>query len=347
MKRLTKHILSLLRLYDSVALPETGVYFVRYIPATFTEDFSTLLPPRYEVGFISAEEEIDRQDDTGLLDSYTRRETGGNREEARALLEQDLTDFRNYLSYGGEPVLKDFKLMQINLPEVDLREAAYQTANAFPEDEAEEEVYTEYPNEDEEEAARERSFNPSYYYIPIHKKLANVAACLLLVVAVGFTAMLPIDKAGNNSSTASIIPISLSEENRDSKAMKEILKPLAEEPSKSEKPEMAKGFPTAAEVENSTAAEISKVSKANPDTPMTVVAQARDKFYAIVAAFKSEKEAAKFIKGCKGDKGRFGIIKTKSFYMISASSATEQSALESRLPLIRSEFPDAWVYTLK
>lgn len=332
MRRLSQHILSLLRLYDNVSLPGVGVFSVDYVAAAVDREKGLFIPPHHNVSFTEykvnsgeiesgiGEFEI-LSADNRLLDSYIRKERVSP-EEAWEILASDLAEFKSYIAFGGSPVLEEFKFFDAPYPAlrvtslkdaVDLKE----TDGTLPE-------VKEYGKDFR---------NPDYYYIPIHKKVAKFAACLLLVVAVGLAAVIPFRPSGNPAATASIVPIAISGEPGDSVATTES-SDLAEENLMAVTPEL----------NNDTIPGASSLETA-PFVHQDV--KTVDNYYAVIAAFKSEKEANKFIDAQKGDKARFNIIKNPKYYLVSATSAPDKASLEVNMPLIRSSFPDAWIFALK
>lgn len=343
MKRLTKHIVSLLRLYDTVELPGIGFYNIDCLPASFDAAKGVFRAPRYEVRF-------DKDTDAAgslLLESYIRKE-GLGADRAREILESDLTEFRNYLDFGGNPVMEGLNAVETLLPDLALFEASVSADSVEkagekprtvmePVEPALPEEPTTITEELEEPAQRQgKVFNPDYYYIPIHKKLANIAASLLLVVIVGLAAVIPTGQSVVSKSAASIVPISVKDE------------PVSMEPK--DTPVSNPAITENQESGDTAETEEEKLAGATslPTSPFIDEKENDNvtRYYAVVAAFKSEKEANKFIDANEGNRQKFDIIKNRSFYMISVASSTQKEEFEANLPLIRSDYPDAWIYTM-
>ena len=372
MKRLSRHIIYLLRLYDSVVLPGEGVFGVSYVASAIDRDKGLIYPPHFEIVFSHDPAASDGK----LLESYIRREKVG-KDEAKALLMEDTLDFRKMRS---EDLLDFFmdELKSLNphypvLKVETLRTAAEisQQQDSFETEETplaelpdvaeslalppEEEEGTEleleegsYPLEGAEEACeaveaveapalRPQSWkDPNYYYIPIHKKVANIAAAFLLVVVVGIAALLPIGKSAHNCSTAAITPISVADEDSADYASGTSVQEIEDAPLIEEEEEIVE----------ETEEEPIPGALSLPSSPF-VGANESDRYFAIVAAFKTLGEAEKYIDSHKGDVSRFKIIKNSKFYLISAAAAPEKEELLGNMPLIRSDYPDVWVYTIK
>lgn len=332
MKRLTQHIISLLRLYDKVELPGVGVYTVSYVPARLDREKALIFPPHLGVEFEmwnDTDEENLRSRQSfavkgSLLDSYIRKEKCTN-EEASLMMENDLEEFRNYLAFGGNPLACG--ISELNPALAPLMIPSTHTSAVA--DKVNLESHNETLQTDDSLTPKVHYRNPDYYYIPIHKKIAKIAACFLLVVIVGIAAMLPLGPSVNTPSTASILPISVKEESLKEKLKSEGHSVVEDTVShdKEMKAEVVEAFSDSAVEKTDTMKQAS--------------------FYAIVAAFKTENEAHKFIDSNKGDKSRFDIIKNRKYYLISASSSTDREELEVNMPLIRAHFPDAWIFALK
>lgn len=337
MKRLSRHILSLLRHYDTIALPGVGFFHKRYISAEINRENSTFLPPHYDITFTEtrkAEEGSDGDleiltEDNRLLDSYIRKERVSP-EEAWNLLSSDLAEFKTYISFGADPVFDVLRQLNPPLPVLHLKGLPMTVPQET----------TEASNVGPEEKRIPIYRNPDYYYIPIHKKVAKIAACFLLVVIVGLAALIPIGSLGTSKSTASILPISVTEETDQPPLQPSVSESYTETPEESKLPEEEFALDD----------EETPIPGAGslPSSPSVKAdSKEQDKYYAVVAAFKTEKEATNFIDSHKGDKSRFDIIKNSKFYLISASSAAERGELEARMPLIRADYPDVWIFALK
>lgn len=350
MNRLSQHILSVLRLYDSVGLPGIGVYKISYIGASIDRENFCFLPPHYKVDFTPEEDNADGR----LLESYQRKERISRR-DARALLKADLEEFKAYLREGGNPITRELNSFCHYLPVLKLRheevepqpevEANFMEANPKPElfEEESQRLNEEFlPPVEEGKPHRGFQRNPEYYYLPIHKRLAKLAACFLLVVIVGIAAIMPIQPYGKSASTASILPIGMQEKNDvESDAQGET---TVTEELKGEKPSPASERQAKAE----SAEEPIPGALSLETSPRTSTGKEEtNKYYAIVAAFKSQKETEKFINSQKGDLSRFDTIKNGSFYLISAASSNDREDLQKNMPLIRADYPDSWIYTLK
>ena len=353
MESLSLHILCALRLYDRVALPGVGFFHIQYRSAHYDKDNSTFLPPIYELTF----EEDNAAQDNYLLKSYIRKNQYSRKEASEALREA-VEKLLNELDNQGEVSLEGIGKFSFNegvitfaadlafnqlLPILKTRQ---QDIEEKEDDSSREEILVPYSEEEEEEQdsvdhipADYHYHKPDYYYIPIHRGFANIAACLLLVVIVALAAILPVGTT-NQAATASIIP--LTESTALQKPKQDLSAKLISE-SKAAIAEDTKMENTISVTDKDT---VPGASSLSTKPYLNEKADTLPKFYAVVAAFKSEREAHKFIEMQKGNPARYEIIKKSTNYLITVSSATEKQDLQQELPLIRSTYPDAWIYEI-
>ena len=325
MNRLALHIISLLRLYDSVALPGFGVLTMKYVPARLDSESYLFLPPFFDLRFFRG----DTSFDSLLIDSYIRKEECSPL-EAEEMLTADLTNLSATLDIRGKatlhglgtffiedgkpefiaslclnPPLPTLATVEEDSQETEEKEETTQMTVALETAEA---LETEI-----EKAPSPYFRHPDYYYIPIHKKLAKIAACLLLVVLVGLAAIIPVNAPKNPPATASILPISVNEQQRADTLAAEPVAPV--------------------ESTDTVAEEV---------TPKKL----EGTYHAIVAAFKTHKEVERFIADHPKEAKYLQVIDNRNFHLISVSADTDRSELEARMPMIRTSYPDAWIYTL-
>ena len=350
MERLSRHILSLLRLYDSVALPGFGFLFLKNFPSRFDEESLSLYPPVTDLLFRPSSPVSSDQ----LLASYAGTD-GYSKEEAEGSLRADLKSLETELKTLGSVSLPGVGTF-VGGGDLFYFVSAYHTDAVLPvlmptsaapayefeidddpfiddmthellpyeevcvADNSEDFSSEECPVEDRERRVSYR--NPDYYYIPIHKTMAKIAACIALVVVVGLVALLPFSPSRKSSSTASIVPIAVS---GDTAAAKN-----------TEGPASRKSSATP----DSTSTDRLKVAPLNFKEE-----EDRPAFYAVVAAFKSEAQVQKFISTNKRNEKAFKVISNGNYHLITVASASSREDLDESLPLIRSEYPDAWVYS--
>ena len=445
MQRLSQHILSLLRLYDSVALPGVGFFYLDYISARYDSESSLFFPPFYSVSF-----EISYlAEDNLLADSYARCENI-TRPQAQKIVKEDVNRFLDLLDENKEIILDglgsfvyqndeiDFYpslSLDIGLPtfKVDpIRPLSFVSSAESPaspvpepldevrqnevpqleEPEVEEpkveepkveEPEVEVPQEEmppvavgeeslpSEEAAdnispetqdQNPSFIPSeesetemwknknkipegyhyhkpgYFYLPIHKYFANIAASIILVVVVGLSAVLLAGSSCNQSGTASIVPISVSDKDKGKSqvASDSLASPSRDdaaithkagvEPEKKEEPKKENNFQRPLLATNDDG-EVVPGANSLPTSPYLQEEDGVAKFYAVIAAFRSQKEVETFMDQHKEDRQKYKIIRNKKVSLVTVSSSNDRKELENQIPLIRVDYPNAWIFTMK
>lgn len=352
MKSLSRHLISLLRLYDKVVLPGIGTFSLNYVGARLDDDKEDFFPPFYDLSF----SQNNIISDGRLLDSYIRKEMMPPA-QAEEIMNRDLAVLTRNLEEKGEFRLPGIGLLQVidgrivfsqdfalnpPLPVIRLKEEApvISAPEAVKEEEkapAPEPIVVEKRVEVIPE--HYHYHRPDFYYIPVSRKLANIAASLLLVVIVGLVALMPGNSSCTTGSTASIVPITA---NKDVKATRES-KRAQEEKAQKIKNNTVIPIEVKTEVVLDDEGEPIPGSGSLPTEPYLNSNQdAKAKYFAVVAAFKKQSEALNYV---NSKKGNFEILKKTNIYLISVASAAEKSELESSMPLIRSNYPDAWIYT--
>lgn len=337
MERLALHILSLLRLYGSVQVPGFGVLFLKSFPAVFSAESGEFLPPSSQLLFRPSTRVSEEQ----LLASYARK-LRLRQADVLPLLEEDLTRLMAAVNMEGEATLPGLGTFCCHdgrtffsslytpksvLPVLNLMPAAEETV---PEIQLEDEMPESLEmKETHQPDPRYRYHDPRYFYIPIHKTMAKIVASLLLVLVVGAVALMPLGSSTKPSSTASIAPIAVSES-------------IA----KSEPDTITSKAAPAPEQKTVTTVKADSLSgerlKVEPLSFKETDGEA--KYYAVVAAFKSQKQVDKFIASHPHDKNAFKVVSNSSYNLITVSSTKTQEEMNERLPLIKSQYPDVWVY---
>lgn len=375
MERLKRHILSLLRLYDKIALPGVGFFIFEYKSANIDFKQNALSAPIYRINFVKGDTGVDHK----LLESYKVKEKLSHLSASNLLIE-DTEKFKREIENNNFSFIDDLNSLFYSYPQISFKtvvnsieepeegkqlnphvshpgeiEASKSLNSGLKTSEIEENAKEDYsgkniissnsleraeestiPHLEEsyrnevhgEKREKEKNHfikNPDYYYIPIHKKLANVAACLLLVVIVWMCTYFPLNPGGTGTPAASIIPIQMDNEIPIKESVEEQnINPPVENDS----------------LEN---------NEVKQDSAMLIYEDLNkiNKYHAIVAAFKSKTEAENFISNYKNDKQRFDVIKKSKFYLISAASASDKDSLETNMPLIKSEYPEAWILVIQ
>lgn len=346
MNRLSKHILSLLRLYDSVALPGAGFFNLSYIAGHIDNDTASFLPPRFSLSFIPDSS----ADDGLLLASYIRKERCPE-DMAASMLQSDVNALKAALEDEGRyslPGVGEFNLedgilsfddtLDLNpplpvlaLPGREVEIISQQTVVPPAFESPQESDVSSRPLTDNSHYR-----NPDYYYIPVHRKFARIVACVCLVAVVALATVIPIGRPRHRANSASITPLSTV-----------TVTPHADYESVEADEVYAEdyGIDDATDYDNPDGYE-DNVASPQLHAISYDDEQSPDRYYAVVAAFKSKDEADKFINSHEGNKLRFRIIKNSSYYLVTVASSNDKAELETGMPLIRADYPDAWIFSL-
>ena len=262
-------------------------------------------------------------------------------EEAHSEFDADLTALQSELRASRRVALDGIGTLYLTASGVVKLVSDCNLFNALP-------IFALAPAEEEiipvEATVMAEEKNPDYYYIPIPKKLTKIAACFLLAATVCLVALLPVNSWQKGVSTAAIAPITVEKTETIVNTDIPSAKPSA----------VATDNNEAATInESATSAQLrDEVEQPNPisapaDAAEESVVNNDEKYFVIVAAFKSQNEVDKFKAEHSKDSNRIQVIKNGTFNLIAVSSASQRADLDSQLPLIRSFYPEAWVYTKK
>lgn len=324
MEAIALHIEYLLHHHDCVILPGFGALISSRRPACYDEENGLFLPPSREICFNAA---ITNND--GLLINSISRRNGCSFEEARGIMEREIAKLRLSLQRDSEVTIGKIGVIsrdeEMRLSFHPFRNANRHTGNLGlniinlsalhatiekPEQTAETpaEVRREESGERREHDA-EPFRSPGYYYLAINKKIARIAAMLIVVVGIAFAVILRPD--GRRSDVeANVVPVE---------------KLLPDTP----KEEPAKRTPEA-DAKQALKAEASEAEKG---------------YQLIVASFRSEEEADRYIS--EHSESAWGLHKeaTRSHWLVSAASASEQAPLLSlsKDSEFKKEYSESWV----
>lgn len=310
------HLETLLRYHDCVIMPGIGALIASSQPARFDRESARFIAPQRTICFNAAV----RNDDGLLASSYCRR-LKVSYQEGRSIMLRELASLSASLEADGEVTLgmigtltrdaeghiefrprvcPDKASAAIGLDDIsiaDLMPAATETSTDAAEVTA---------NENEAPISPRR-FNPDYYYIPVHKGFAKVAAAVMLFVLVAVGILLPTEST-DQPVKASLLPV------------KEIsLHPLDDKDNRAE----------------------TAIPSAEADS---VTATAADAYQLIVASFRNDTEARKFIAACPGH--ALHLEKTKSMWLVSAAESSNKESLlaKSADTSFKAVFPQSWVW---
>lgn len=305
MQQLLLHIEYLTRHHDCVILPGVGAFISKEHSARFNESAASYSAPYRSVSFNVA---ITNND--GLIASSIARREGIPYDEAALKLSEATERLRAVLNEDSE----------VELPGVgrlELREGRLTFMPADARRQMAQLGFTEAvaggiePSEEIAETPVQPQRNPDYWYIPIHKQTARIAATLLIVFAVALGVILPLTDAmyAPAMDKASVMPVE-----RIEKAVKKI------EPTRGEETKNVK-------------------TESSPDY----------RHYLIVGTFHTQKEAETYVNQHKERGHDLQIVAGRSVMRVSAAASNDEKELRERLsnPEFKREFKEAWVWTKK
>lgn len=315
-----EHIQYLIVNRDCVVIPGFGAFVSRYVPASFNDDGTLIVPPSRELGFNSTLS----HDDGTLTGSITRRE-GVSYECARIAVEQEvelmhrrLHHERNLnLSRIGLLTLTDYGTVEFTpekeSPLVALPFKGFPLLNLEPIMRISANTETEEPIILDMESGNARGKRRRNFAIATLKYAASAA----VLVGVCLTMLTPISP--QNVDFASLQPI----------------------------------IPTETTVSTTETQNPDKqifIPKPDPAEATAEVKNDTDKYYVIVASSTTLKEAKKYVRMHSSEKYPLQILHNEGRYRVFAASGNDFGEM-SDFRTSDSEFvaanPNAWVYTLR
>ena len=177
LSRLNLHIEYLVRHHDCVIVPGVGALMRSYSPARLSDDGINLMPAHYDYCFNA----LIKVNDGLLANSYARREKVSYA-EATALREKDVADLNAALATDGNVTLG--RLGTLELPTDG--PLTFSPAES-PERWFKTLMLADAPGEQTEvSVAEEKPLNrKKYYYIPVNKSMARIAAMVAIMLTLG------------------------------------------------------------------------------------------------------------------------------------------------------------------
>ncbi len=306
MKRISLHINHLMRTHDCVVVPGIGAFLALARPARFDAATLTIYPAVREICFNAS---ITHND--GVLASSVARKEGIDYSEAAAAIEEEANQMRQALV--NAPVKVGGLGTLFLTPEGSLRfspdsaEAEERQLGYAPVElrtDTEEAIEPATEEEEPEYMVRKKG----YWYLPIPKTATKVAASLLLFAAVAISFLLPPSSEQPMPDKASVVPVV-----------------RVEIPVKEAEPEKV------------------AVEETAPEEPEKEL-QAEPHAFLIVATFKSETQAQKFVES--KPEGSLEIVAGGSVYRVAAAKAEKAEELRSRLNSreLQTQYPEAWIW---
>lgn len=333
MDTLSKHIEYLLLRHDCVVVPGVGAFINVRHKAHYDAEAGMWYPMLREVRFNSAL----HHDDGLLSNSYARKE-GAGYAEGRELCNRAIKVMLRVLEEDGEATLGNLGILRRNqdgnltftpsrsesrmaevmgfMPAPISSSKKGQATMSNRQGEGNEILdkiadYTADSVASSKEPGR-RFDTDKNYYIGINKIFARTAACFMLVAAVALWILLPID-SGKNVDKASVLPMEKIMGNHTEASSKQAIHP-----------------------ESTPAKEGSGLAPTGP-------------YHLIVATFRSESDAEKYISQHEEDGYELEIVKGGKMYRVSAADSDDSASLYSLCisPDFQGKFSQAWVWEEK
>lgn len=309
MLRLIPHIEYLSRRNDCVVLPGFGAFIAHREPASLAAD-GRLVPPSRSISFNSA---VCHND--GLLATSIMRREGVSYDVALKVIQEEVSALKMQLSENGEVefgnigkfIEEDGNITFEPKLVSNFMPSPFYGFSALTIEPIVEEESAELPDAVEEE-------KPTIIRMPLWKNIARVAASIVILVVLAFVLSTP-------------MPV--------------------------EKPDYASVVPTinvTKEVKKCEAPKVEAPQVTQPEeAPQQVEepAQAKDKYFLIVGAFKSKERAEVFIKESKLTGLKIMEKEGGSFYKIYSASSSDIEEIQLARSEIAATNPNAWIYTEK
>ncbi len=321
MNEISQHIEYLVMHNDCVIVPGVGAFIARRFSAALDADGKSLLPPRREVAFNGSV-----TNDDGLLANSVARKEKLSFEEGRVkvfeysrLISNSLREEGKFtignlgvLSRGEEGVVSFHPMAR------GLQVARGLGMCAIP-------VY--YPDSASERKITGRENNrfntDKFWYIPIHKGFARIAACFMLVFAVSASLFLaPGDgRLSQRHDLASVIPI---------ETLNVEMKKVSESP-------IPVNTVIAEDTEDS--GESDKIADRSP-----VNHHSKGKYCLIIATFKSPREVERYVSTLTD---KVEVIEVNKLWRVSLGSSDVREDMVAQLSdgKVKDNYPGAWVWT--
>ncbi len=314
MDSIVLHIEYLLRSHDYVILPGFGAFIAHRESARFVAHSNSFLPPTRHISF-----NADIVNDDGLLVNSIRRKLSLDYDEARTLMSRSISLIWKSLKEDKEVCLgKIGKLTLSRENKISFSQAVSPETKASLLGNPTIIIPTETIDQKNEELGEKfvghntHKFNPAYYYIPVNKKFAKIAASLIIVVTVVLSILNPLSVDDREIVEASLIP------------GKEIIaKQVLSNPP------------------------VAKTSENNiPTKPSSTKTKSETDYHLIVASFHSPQEADKFLSDHSDSKYPLQIRRTKTLWLVSAQRNDDKDILLSlsNSSDFREEFKESWVW---
>lgn len=348
MENLAIHIEYLLLRHDCVVMPGFGAFINVYTAPEIDFEKQIITPMKREIRFNAAL----RSDDGLLANSYARKYEVSYTEGVM-MVTKTISSLLSHLkdekeaTFGqlgiirfgeeGNIIFEPFQNRFSSAEVAGLRPvplawsaSALPSSSNAPHSEAESYAsisgYPENGEAGDKELERFRRMNfRRNYYLPLNKMAVRISACVMALIAMALSVILPYEEDRRHQDQASVMPI---EKIIDTARQKKeaIAKITASDPSESIR--------------------VDTLAFALPKSTEETIRQPEDKYYLIVGTFRTEEEAATYISTHHRDGYELVAVPSKKLCRVSAKSGNDREAMQRELnsDRFRAAYGEGWIW---
>ena len=335
MNNITLHIEYLLRHHDCVIVPGIGAFVAISRPAFIESESGIYLPPQRYIVFNSA-----IHTDDGLLANSYGRHHGVSFETAHALLANDIEQLSRTLDRTGVSLIGHIGRLHKSddgrlsfMPALSVENAMQQVGMyriSCIKHDSNSTTVTE--RNDEIVSTPGKTFDDRYYYIPVHKTFARIAASLVLALTVALAYIVKPYNGLNHPVEASVLPVE---------------KVLRLHSHAGQRDKKAQNITSQKKFHDST---LSVPTYPADSEPAEVsVAPSDHIFNLVIGAFGSEREAERYISQTAADSDKMTIHHRGRHYLVVLRSSDDRDELSAYLSdhSVTERFKGAWIWEKK
>lgn len=348
MLRIITHIEHLLLVHDCVILPRFGGFVLQTLPATCMEEERLFRPMRKEIMF-----NVTLQHTDGLLSAFYMRMYGVDYRKAQLMLEEDIEMLLSSLqedkrlTFGqigafslGEEGQIIFEPGDSGVFNADSYGLSSFHFPALP-------LLTEETEEREAVAMLTDNKKKDVYYIPISRKLIQVAAVSAAAVALFFLGSTPVKEVNRSAYTASFVPTEMINYRFEEPVIQpeEIHATQPEEVVAEVVP--ARVAPAVEAPKKAVVVPATAVKKETPAPKSKQPAAAKKMYHIVIASFPSEAQANEYLANLDHTqcKNASKVVRDGK-YRIYADRFDNRADAENYMATLRQneKFKDAWLF---
>lgn len=343
MLRIITHIEHLLLTHDCVILPRFGGFVLQTIPATCLEEERLFRPMRKEIMF-----NVTLQHTDGLLSASYMRMYGVDYRKAQLMLEEDIEMLLSSLQEDKRVAfgqIGTFSLGEEGQIIFEPGESGVFHADSYGLKSFHFPVLPLLTEEREEVALLTGKKKKDVYYIPISRKLIQVAAVSAAAVALFFLVSTPVKEVNQSTYTASFVPTEMI----NYRFEEPVIQP-EEIHATQPKGEVAEVIPVevAPAVEASKKVAVAPAPTIKKETPAPrQVAVAKKKYHIVIASFPTEAQADEYLGNLdRAQCQNASKVVRDGKYRIYADRFDNRTDAENYMATLRQneKYKDAWLF---